>query len=79
MLWLSSKKMQYTAIILSAEEGGYCGFIEEIPGVNTQGETLDEIRENLRDALELVLAYRKEQMDSELQNKKNVIKEALVV
>lgn len=33
----------------------YLGWIEEIPGVNTQGKTLRETKENLREALELIL------------------------
>ena len=39
---------------------GYIAFIEEIPGVNTQGRTLEEAKENLREALELVLATNRE-------------------
>ncbi len=35
-------------------------YIEELPGVNTQGETLDEARENLREALQLVLETNRE-------------------
>jgi predicted RNase H-like HicB family nuclease len=34
---------------------GYIAFVEELPGANTQGETLDEARENLREAVALVL------------------------
>ncbi|OGI64047.1 hypothetical protein A2914_02490 [Candidatus Nomurabacteria bacterium RIFCSPLOWO2_01_FULL_41_21] len=33
----------------------YAAWIEEVPGVNTQGRTLSEARENLKEALELVL------------------------
>lgn len=33
----------------------YLGWVEEIPGVNTQGKTLNEAKENLKDALFLVL------------------------
>ncbi|MDP3710822.1 MAG: type II toxin-antitoxin system HicB family antitoxin [bacterium] len=33
----------------------YLGWVEEIPGVNTQGRTLKETKENLKDALSLVL------------------------
>ena len=39
---------------------GYIGFIEEIPGANSQGETLDEVRENLREAVQLVLEANRE-------------------
>ncbi len=34
---------------------GYIGFVEELPGANTQGETLQETRENLQEAVALVL------------------------
>jgi len=33
----------------------YVGYVEEIPGVNTQGRTLSEARENLKEALQLIL------------------------
>jgi predicted RNase H-like HicB family nuclease len=34
---------------------GYIGYVEELPGANTQGSTLDEARESLLEAVELVL------------------------
>lgn len=45
---------EFTAVL---EKRGrwYIGYIEEIPGVNTQGKTLVETRRNLREALHLVL------------------------
>ena len=45
----------FTAVYQKAEEGGYIGFVEELPGANTQGETLEETRENLQEAIALVL------------------------
>ena len=33
----------------------YVGYVEEIPGVNTQGRTLSEVRRNLKEALQLIL------------------------
>jgi predicted RNase H-like HicB family nuclease len=47
------KKIKLTTVIEEVPEGGFIAYIEEIPGVNTQGETLDEARANLFDALEL--------------------------
>lgn len=47
-----------TAVYVPCKEGGYSAFIEEIPGVNTQGETLAEAKANLREALELILETR---------------------
>ena len=45
----------FTAVYQKAEEGGYVGFVEELPGAVTQGETLEETRENLQEAAALVL------------------------
>jgi predicted RNase H-like HicB family nuclease len=45
----------FTAVFEEAEEGGYIAYVAEVPGTTTQGETLDEARENLREAVELVL------------------------
>lgn len=42
------------AVYLKVPEG-YIGFVEELPGANTQGETLEEARENLKEAVALVL------------------------
>ena len=51
--------MQLTAVYLEVPEG-YVGFIEELPGANTQGDTLEEARENLREAVELILEANRE-------------------
>ena len=48
-------QLEFTAVFKEAPEGGYIAFVEELPGANTQGETLDEARENLREAVGLVL------------------------
>ena len=44
----------FNAVYLKVPEG-YVGFIEELPGVSTQGADLDEARLNLKDAVETVL------------------------
>jgi predicted RNase H-like HicB family nuclease len=44
-----------TAVFKEVPEGGYVAFVEELPGANTQGETLAEARINLREAVELVM------------------------
>ena len=51
--------MQLTAVYIKVPEG-YVAFIEELPGANTQGATLDEARENLREAVQLVLEANRE-------------------
>jgi len=47
-------KQQFTAVY-KKQGGWYVGWIEEIPGANTQGRTLKEVKENLKDALALIL------------------------
>jgi predicted RNase H-like HicB family nuclease len=47
--------IELTAVYREAPEGGYTAFVKEIPGANTQGETLDEARENLKDAVRLII------------------------
>lgn len=45
---------EFTAVFKKVPEG-YVGFLEELPGANTQGDTLEETRENLQEAAALVL------------------------
>ncbi|MFI5195672.1 MAG: type II toxin-antitoxin system HicB family antitoxin [Chitinophagales bacterium] len=54
----------------------YIGYIEEIPGVNTQGATIEEARVNLQEALELILEVRRE-MATEEQAGRTIIKEEI--
>ena len=51
--------MELTAVFIPVPEG-YIAFVEEIPGANTQGDTLEEARENLREAVALVLEANRE-------------------
>ncbi|MFN0102500.1 MAG: type II toxin-antitoxin system HicB family antitoxin [Bryobacteraceae bacterium] len=46
--------MNLTAVFQKVPEG-YIAFVEELPGANTQGETIEEARENLAEAVTLVL------------------------
>jgi predicted RNase H-like HicB family nuclease len=45
----------FTAVFESCEEGGFHAFVPEIPGVHTEGETIEETAKNLADALQLFL------------------------
>jgi predicted RNase H-like HicB family nuclease len=47
-----------TAIYRKVAEG-YIGYVEELPGANSQGKTLDEVKQNLREAIQLVLEANK--------------------
>lgn len=67
-------KLNITAVLEKAEEGGYIAHIEDIPGVNTQGETIQEAKRNLSEALKLVLEVNRELSQKTTLNK-DVIKE----
>ena len=60
--------MIFTAVSMAVPEG-YIGFVEEIPGANSQGETLDEVRENLREAVQLVLDANRELTEQSLEGR----------
>jgi predicted RNase H-like HicB family nuclease len=53
-------KAEFTAIIETAPEGGYWAICPEVPGANGQGETIEEVKNNLRQAIELILEDRRE-------------------
>jgi predicted RNase H-like HicB family nuclease len=53
-------KAEFTAIIEKAPEGGFWAICPEIPGANGQGETIEEAKNNLKEAIELILEDRRE-------------------
>ena len=57
--------MQLTAVFMQVPEG-YIAFVEELPGANTQGDTLEEARANLREAVALVLEANRELAEKSL-------------
>ena len=68
-------QLQLTAVFEKVREG-YIGFVEELPGANTQGETLEEARSNLADAVRLVLEANRTLAEEALGGK-DVIREPL--
>ena len=56
-----------TAVFELTDDGWYTGWIEELPGAITQGATLEEARENLQEAVALVLEARRELAAQESQ------------
>ncbi len=68
--------MNFTAVYMKVPEG-YVGFVEEIPGANTHGATLEEARENLREAVNLVLEANRALAESDIHGRE-VIREPLL-
>lgn len=69
--------MVFTAVYLKVPEG-YVAFVEEVPGANTQGATLDEARANLQEAVDLVLEANRTLAEESLRGQE-VIKEPLTL
>jgi predicted RNase H-like HicB family nuclease len=70
-------KMSFTAIYQKVPEG-YIAFVEELPGANTQGKTLEEARENLKEAVKLVLETYRQLTEEEIAGKE-VIREEIKI
>ena len=63
--------MEFTAVFREVREG-YIAWVEELPGANSQGATLDEARSNLKEAVQLVLdanreIVRREESDGDIR------------
>ena len=69
--------MKLTAVYKRVSEG-YLAFVEELPGANTQGKTLEEARANLREAVTMVLDANRELSQESLAGA-DVIREALTL
>ena len=69
--------MQLTAVFKKVPEG-YIAFVEELPGANTQGTTLEEARENLKEAVAMVLEANRVLAEEELAGEE-VVREAFVL
>jgi predicted RNase H-like HicB family nuclease len=69
--------MQFTAVFRKMPEG-YIAFVEELPGANTQAATLDEARQNLWEAVALVLEANRSLVEESLKGEK-VIREPLLI
>lgn len=69
-------KQQFTAVYKKSGKW-YLGWVEEFPGVNTQGKTLKEVKENLKEALLLIIETNRLINKTEFDRK--VLKEPLTV
>ena len=70
-------KITLTAVFQKVPEG-YIGFVEELPGANTQGATLDEARANLEEAVALVLEANRS-LAQETMPGQDIIRELLTL
>ncbi|MEA2052977.1 MAG: type II toxin-antitoxin system HicB family antitoxin [Euryarchaeota archaeon] len=67
----------FTAVFQKTDKW-WIAFVEELPGANAQGETIDEARENLKEAVELILESNRELSEREFVGK-DVIREELKI
>ena len=70
-------QMSLTAVFVKVPEG-YIAFVEELPGANTQGATLDEARANLNEAVAMVLDANRALSAQSLEGAE-VIRETLIL
>ena len=70
--------MQFNAVFKKVPEG-YIGFVEELPGANTQGKTLEETRSNLHEAIQLTLKANRELAEEYIAELEEVIRESISV
>jgi predicted RNase H-like HicB family nuclease len=70
-------EVQFTAVFRRVPEG-FIAFVEELPGANTQGATLDEARANLEEAVALILQANRELVEEDLKGAE-VIREPFTV
>jgi len=69
--------MSFDAVFMKVPDG-YVAFVEQLPGANTQGETLEEARENLREAVSLILDSNRELTEASISGS-DVIREILTL
>lgn len=79
LLWYSSNIMKDLTAVYKKMGKWYVGWVEEIPGVNTQGKTMREVKENLKEALFLVLSANKLLSRRHFSKNKDVIREPLTL
>lgn len=68
---------RFTAVF-QKEGKWWIGFVEELPGANTQGRTLEEARQNLKEAVALIIEANRQLAERELEGKEVVREEFLI-
>jgi len=74
---MTMARLQLTAVYMKVPEG-YVAFVEELPGANTQGSTLEEARANLEEAVVMVMDANRELSEQSLDGA-DVIRETLTL
>lgn len=52
---MNKKRLEFSVVILEDKTGGYIALVLELPGCHTQGDTLEEVMSNIKEAIELYL------------------------
>lgn len=63
-----TKELQFKVLIEQDEDGLYVASVPELPGCYTQGKTLEEVRERIKEAIELVLESDKDIKEEKLES-----------
>ena len=69
--------MKMTAVYMKVPQG-YIGFVEELPGANTQGKTLEEAKANLQEAIEMTLEANRVLARESMAEFQEVIREPMI-
>jgi len=67
---MDKKIHEFSVVILEDESGGYIAIVPELPGCHTQGDSLDEVMRNIREAIELYLETLSEEEKKELLSRR---------
>jgi predicted RNase H-like HicB family nuclease len=62
-------KMEFTIDYLKSKDGIYIGILKEYPGVVSQAETVEELKENIKDSMRAMMAFKREEYDKNYPNK----------
>ncbi|MCE4600216.1 MAG: type II toxin-antitoxin system HicB family antitoxin [Desulfurococcales archaeon] len=69
---MNRRVREFSVVILEDEDGGYIAVVPELPGCHTQGDSLDEVIENAKEAIELYLETLPEEEKEELLRRRVV-------
>ena len=70
--------MERFTAVFEQDDDWWIGYVEELPGANTQGRTIDEARDNLQEAVQLVIEANRDLARREAEGRQ-VIREELLV